>query len=278
MIKIYVLSIFLVSSAVTAQVNPPQINKTAGNLTKGFMDSFRWYDVPVTAAYFYRNVINPDNIGDKIVLGPIGLEESLSRRYGNENNSSFGSMDKDILPNYIFHARLALNISLNLFTDADISARSYEKLFVFKKSLLYTYVLTEYVKNIVKRTRPDGSDDRSFFSGHTSTTFAAATFLYKELHDTYQTWDVTQDDKTLRNIFESVSFTTLYGWASYVGYSRIRDKKHYFSDVLVGAIAGTTVSYLLYDHHFGERECFLDNISLSKVGKDVALSFRYNLD
>jgi hypothetical protein len=40
----------------------------------------------------------------------------------------------------------------------------------------------------------------------------------------------------------------LYGWAGYVGYSRIQDRKHYLTDVVVGAASGTLVSYLLYPH------------------------------
>jgi len=31
-----------------------------------------------------------------------------------------------------------------------------------------------------------------------------------------------------------------------VGFSRIHDKKHYLSDVIVGAASGTIVSYLVY--------------------------------
>jgi membrane-associated phospholipid phosphatase len=46
--------------------------------------------------------------------------------------------------------------------------------------------------------------------------------------------------------WKRVSFGALYGWAGYVGFSRIHDKKHYLSDVIVGAASGTLISYLVY--------------------------------
>lgn len=272
-----ILFLLLCGTALFAQIKFPQVEKTAGNITKGLIDSYSWYDIPVAGAYFYRNIVNPRNIGDKIIFAPMGIEQSLASRYGHDDNNSLGSIDKNIIPNYIIYTRLAANVSLNLFTDADITSQSYQKIFLFKKSLLYTYVLTEYVKNLIKRTRPDGTDNRSFFSGHTSTTFAAATFLYKELHDAYEEWEVTKNNKVVGTLLESISFGTLYGWAGYVGYSRIRDKKHYISDVVVGAAVGTAISYFLYEHYFGEDDCFLSNISVTALDKVLAISFKLDI-
>ena len=273
---IFIFLITINSSLLFAQFKP-KFDDTFNNFHRGFNKAFEWYDVPIAGAYLYRNFISPDNIGDKIYLGPIGFEQSITDRLGNEQNMSLGSMDKDIIPNLIFHTRLAVNISLNLFTDTNINSENYQRIFLFKKSLLYTYVLTEYVKNLVKRTRPDGSDDRSFFSGHTSTTFAAATFLYKELHDSFDKWGLTRKSKFWRATFETVSFGTLYGWAGYVGYSRIKDKKHYLSDVLVGALVGTAISYFLYESNFGEDNCFLHNFSVQSFNEILALNFKLNI-
>jgi hypothetical protein len=67
----------------------------------------------------------------------------------------------------------------------------------------------------------------------------------------------------------------LYGWAGYVGYSRIKDKKHYLSDVLVGAAAGSLISYFIYDSNdngIGENLNFT-----TYNGKDFYLNLGLNL-
>lgn len=251
---------------------PQPVLKLVGGLEK----SLEWYDAPVFTAYLLRNAINPNTIGDRIYAGPMEVEQKFANQFSG-TSSSLVSMDKDIIPDAIFYSRLALNFGLDLLTDAEITEKSYQKVFTFKKSLLYTYVLTEYVKNIIKRTRPDGSDNRSFFSGHTSTTFAAATFLYKELHDAYDNWNYLDNKPFLHGLAETLTFGTLYGWASYVGYSRIHDKKHYLSDVIVGALVGTAVSHFVYEGYFGDEDCFLSKFSLRTLGKDLAIDFRLNL-
>lgn len=84
-----------------------------------------------------------------------------------------------------------------------------------------TYVL----KELIHERRPDGSDDRSFPSGHTSMSFAAAATLEKR-----------------------------YGWkaglpalavATFVGFARVRADKHYAQDVLAGALIGSASGLLI---------------------------------
>lgn len=84
---------------------------------------------------------------------------------------------------------------------------------------------TWVLKELVHERRPDGSDDRSFPSGHTSVSFASAATLEKR-----------------------------YGWragfpafavASFVGVARVEGRKHYWHDVVVGAALGTASGFLL---------------------------------
>lgn len=77
----------------------------------------------------------------------------------------------------------------------------------------WTYV----VKYAVRRTRPNG-DPRSFPSGHSSATFAAATVLQR-----HYGWKL------------GVPF---YALGVYTAASRIHDRKHWLSDTVMGATVG----------------------------------------
>ena len=251
-----------------------KFEKTFNNIYSGLKESSAWYDVPIAIAFFSRNSINGSNIGDKIVIHPSSFEMDFSEDNGKDGRYTAGSMDKDIIPDAIFYSRLGSAVLLNMFTDADISKDSYKNIFVFRKSLIYTYTFTEYVKSIVKRTRPNGKDNRSFFSGHTATTFAAATYLWKELDNFYDSWDVTKHNSSLKTVFEVSSFSILYGWAGFVGYSRIRDYKHYLSDVIVGAAVGTLISHFVYEIYNNDDIDFLDNFNvMATTNNSVGLSF-----
>jgi len=245
-----------------------RLENTTSNITNAIQSIITWYDIPIGAAHLYRNHFNKT-----FHLLPTSFDDEIAEDFGKHGYASFGSMDKDIIPNAILMSRFAVSTGLNLFTNTNITQKDYRNIFLFQKSLMYTHTLTEIVKNLVRRERPDGSDTRSFFSGHSSTTFAAATFLYLELNDFYNDWDVTDDNTFLRTAFKAATFSTLYGWAGYVGYSRIHDKKHYLSDVLVGAAVGTLISVLVYDNYVNEKLSFLDKFSLKSTGKSLGLNF-----
>ena len=84
-------------------------------------------------------------------------------------------------------------------------------------------------KNIVHRTRPDGSENNSFPSGHTGTAFVAAEFLHQEYKD--------------QSIWISVGGYTM---ATLVGVSRVYNNRHWVSDVVAGAGIGILSTKLVY--------------------------------
>ena len=103
-------------------------------------------------------------------------------------------------------------------------------------------IITNLVKMTVKRQRPDSyyktrtdADDsfRSFFSGHTSTTFALGTSNAILLSEAYP-------EKKKIIWFASTSLATA------TGYLRIAGDKHYLSDVLCGGIVGYLVAKYLH--------------------------------
>jgi membrane-associated phospholipid phosphatase len=79
----------------------------------------------------------------------------------------------------------------------------------------------ELLKRTVKATRPDGSDDKSFPSGHTAVAFAAVRFMdkrYAQQVEPYRPW--------------------LYAAAGLTGLARVEANQHYWRDVAAGAVLG----------------------------------------
>jgi membrane-associated phospholipid phosphatase len=88
-----------------------------------------------------------------------------------------------------------------------------------------TSLMTEGLKQAFPKTRPDGSDRKSFPSGHVSRAFSSAATLY--------------------NRSGPALGIPAFAVASLVGVARVKADKHFWSDVLVGAAIGTTSGFLL---------------------------------
>lgn len=94
-------------------------------------------------------------------------------------------------------------------------------------SLGSSLAAAELLKGSVHATRPDGSDNKSFPSGHTAVAFSAATFIDHRYGAQY------------------VVFTPLlYGVAALTGVARVEARKHRWSDVLAGGTIGWGASRL----------------------------------
>jgi membrane-associated phospholipid phosphatase len=88
-----------------------------------------------------------------------------------------------------------------------------------------TRLVTDGLKDVVGEERPDGSDDRSFPSGHTSMSFAAAGTLHKRYG-----WEVG---------------IPAHAMAAFVGAARVKADKHYVHDVIAGAAIGEAAAWLI---------------------------------
>lgn len=100
-------------------------------------------------------------------------------------------------------------------------------LYQLAKSEAFTLAATEVLKLTVDEIRPNGRDDKSFPSGHTSVSFATAQYLQ------------------MRGGWEYG--VPAYVAASLVGYSRVRADEHYWKDVAAGAALGIASSYYFTD-------------------------------
>jgi membrane-associated phospholipid phosphatase len=101
----------------------------------------------------------------------------------------------------------------------------------FYYSFATNAAVTFGLKELVNKKRPNGEDNKSFPSGHTSISFQSATFIQQR-----------------------------YGWkyaipayvaATYVGYSRVESDNHHIEDVIAGAAIGSLSSWLFTQSYDG---------------------------
>ncbi|NUM75075.1 phosphatase PAP2 family protein [candidate division KSB1 bacterium] len=218
------------------------------NLIAGARASVNTWQLPVFAASL---LTERQKAGRGLPMPPLAFDHEIAEDWSRrDGRASLGSLSPGYYQALAVRARLAGMVLLDALTGHDYSPSSYAKLFRFQQAFYFNTVVTHLAKRNFNRYRPDGSDTQSFFSGHTSTVFTASTFLYLETRDFIDGQVRQGRDLPLLSPtqWKAVSFSVAYGWAAYVGFSRIHDNKHYLSDVLVGAVSGTLVSYLLYPH------------------------------
>ena len=93
-----------------------------------------------------------------------------------------------------------------------------ERLTLVATSLAGVGLATVTLKELARRPRPNGTNHRSFPSGHTSITFGVA--------------------EVVRGLYGNLAGLPFYLLAVNTGLSRIHDNKHYPSDVVAGAGLG----------------------------------------
>jgi hypothetical protein len=121
----------------------------------------------------------------------------------------------------------------------------------FIRSLAFNLAMTTGIKFAINKPRPEGATDgHAFPSGHTSTSFHAASFIQSR-----------------------------YGWkyggpayimAAFVGWSRLEADRHDEWDVLGGALLGMGSTYL-----FTSPLLQSDNLNLSYNGSQVHISYTF---
>lgn len=100
-------------------------------------------------------------------------------------------------------------------------------------------IVIQGLKYGIGETRPDGSANNSFPSGHTTTAFMGAHMFHKEYGE--------------RSVYYSIGGYLL---ASFVGIFRQLNDRHWISDVLVGAGMGISITefaYFMNDKWWGDK-------------------------
>jgi len=116
--------------------------------------------------------------------------------------------------------------------------------------------VTYSLKHLVSERRPDGTDRRSFPSGHATFAFAGATVLAHE-YGRVSPWMAVGG----------------YAVATLVAADRVRRDRHYVHDVLAGAAVGFAATELTY--YINKRFVRARNVDVALSPTSVALAVRW---
>ena len=171
------------------------------------------------------------------VLIPISLlldnqVQSYAQKHGfySDNISRIGDLYGH---RWGYYTTLAVIITTGITTDQSWQ-RTLSNTGLLVESILTTSAVTSIIKTISHRQRPNGRGYLSYPSGHTSSAFALAAVI-KYLYGKYPG-------------------CLAYGMAAFVASSRINDNKHYFSDVISGALLGTLIGRSFTRQHATELQ------------------------
>ena len=137
-----------------------------------------------------------------------------------DNTLATYTKDKNLLPSPLSQVGDFWGILSPLAVWAIMSKSNMNKDYVsnaFAANILSTYA----IKSLSQRQRPDGSNNYSFPSGHTSNSFLAAELINQ-----------------IEGMPSSIPFYLL---SINTALSRINDKKHFLSDVVFGAAIGISI-------------------------------------
>ena len=182
----------------------------------------------------------------------------------NEKNTNFAKMSSDFL---------LYGVSLGSIPILPMTAKgNYKNLLLIQLEILsINGLITNLVKYSFNRQRPysyystkqdDSESYKSFYSGHTSTSFALGVSSAKMLSQ------YTNFDKTL-------IWATTMSIASLTGYFRIAADKHYVTDVIVGSIMGSLIGNIAFEYL---NKKYISNIKDTALTKRVNFSYNpYNI-
>ncbi|KEZ76062.1 phosphatase PAP2 family protein [Salinisphaera hydrothermalis] len=183
--------------------------------------------------------------------------------WASDNTPIFGSRNT---------AQTASNVMLGasalLYTTTALAAPSYQENWYSNKAkgigvgigaALTTEGVVEGLKKGVGRQRPDNSGNDSFPSGHASLTSVSATMTQRNI----DTLPISGTSKfALRSLAVGLSVGT--------DYARVAGRKHYPSDVLVGAALGHFIGVVADEAFLGvPADRFVPVVSMSRHGGTV---------
>jgi hypothetical protein len=138
---------------------------------------------------------------------------------------------KTKVDNYLQFAPAISVYALNVFGVKGKNNLRDRTMLLALSTIISTAIVTP-LKHVTNVTRPDGSSNNSFPSGHTTTAFANAEFLRMEYKDVSPWYGIAG-----------------YAMAATTGILRVYNNRHWDSDVVAGAgfgILSTKLAYWIY--------------------------------
>ncbi len=176
----------------------------------------------------YKELIIPTVF---IGYGVLALNNSEVKNWDYDIQNRFSDNKPLRFDDYLQYAPMAMPFALSL---SGVKGRHSlkEQAVIFVTALATTGISVKATKLLVKRQRPNNTDNHSFPSGHTAKAFMGAEFLYQEYKD--------------NSIWYGIGG---YAVASLVAYGRIYNNEHWLSDIVIGVgmgILSTKISYWLF--------------------------------
>jgi len=205
------------------------------------------------------------------VLIAVTKTDTKIQNWAAENNPIFGSKEnaKKYSDGFVTASVICYATSLALTPgDDEISTWLLNKtkgLAVGGTAILTTQIFTQSIKSFSGRERPDGSDTRSFPSGHTSTSAVNVALTNRNIE--YFHFDPHLEG-SLKIGMNALTLAT--GWA------RIEADKHYPIDILMGAAIGNFFGVLVNDSFLGRFSNdfnLTSNISMNHIHLNLNIRF-----
>lgn len=154
-----------------------------------------------------------------ILAGSVANADGLSsanQYFQKLRNNNFPNFQTHV-DNYLQYAPAALGYAMLIANnDKDHRFWKYTEKLLVGGAIMNVFV--QPLKHFTRQTRPDGSDELSFPSGHTANAFTSATIFVDEFAR-HKPWLAA----------------TVYAGAGTVGVLRVLNNKHWMGDVLAGA-------------------------------------------
>lgn len=163
---------------------------------------------------FERESLQPALVGSIVTGLSTLLDDEVRGEIAAEDDDLADLADDNLGPTGLGYVALALFIGGQFSEDARFRAMTYD----LGVAAANTFGFTQVLKASVGRERPNGRNDYSFPSGHTSNAFALASVA-----------DAHYGKKV---------GLPAYAAASLIGVSRLRKDAHWLSDIVAGAALG----------------------------------------
>jgi len=223
----------LIASLASARPCFSQYGDSLPTLQKDTLPpAINWNSPPVKRVFPYKSFIVPAAF---VAYGVFSIQNNdlrkVNEKVKEEVYTDRSSPQKTNIDNYLVFAPAVAVYGLNAMgIKGKNNFRDRSILFGMSELIAGGAVFT--VKKFSGETRPDGSDQYSFPSGHTAAAFAAAEFMRQEYKDVSPWYGVAG-----------------YAMAAATGYLRMYNNKHWAGDVIAGAgigIMSTKLAYWIY--------------------------------